>query len=217
MTPRRSARATALLAFVGMILAAQVARADDDRSELQRMRFVEHGDSLTLSASIAKLFDSAAYEALGSGFASTVEIQIWVYPKDASEPISYLKLVRSVTYDMWDEQFTVRLEGPRKPIVVATKADALKLLTTIDDLPVAQLADMPVEDIFVLAMRVDLNPVDKKTLTEVRRWLSQGNGGGLDRGGTFFGSFVSVFVNPKIAEADRTLLVHSQPFFRPKQ
>jgi len=50
----------------------------------------------------------------------------------------------------------------------------------------------------------------------VRRWLSQGTGGGLDRGGAFFGSFVSVFVNPKIAEADRVLRLRSQPFYRPK-
>ena len=65
-------------------------------------------------------------------------------------------------------------------------------------------------------MRIDLNPVSPETLTEVRRWLSQGTGGGLDRGGVFFGSFVSVFVNPKIAEADRVLRIRSQPFFRPK-
>jgi hypothetical protein len=50
----------------------------------------------------------------------------------------------------------------------------------------------------------------------VRRWLSQGTGGGLDRGGVFFGSFVSVFVNPKIADADRVLRIRSQPFYRPK-
>jgi len=69
---------------------------------------------------------------------------------------------------------------------------------------------------YMLAMEVELNPVSKETLAEVRRWLSQGTGGGLDRGGAFFGSFVSVFVNPKIAAADRVLRIRSQPFFRPK-
>jgi len=70
--------------------------------------------------------------------------------------------------------------------------------------------------VFYLRVTVQLNPVDKRTLAEVRRWLSQGTGGGLDRGGVFFGSFVSVFVNPKIAEADRVLRLRSQPFYRPK-
>ena len=66
------------------------------------------------------------------------------------------------------------------------------------------------------SLTVQLNPVSKETLAEVRRWLSQGTGGGLDRGGVFFGSFVSVFVNPKIADADRVLRIRSQPFYRPK-
>jgi hypothetical protein len=65
-------------------------------------------------------------------------------------------------------------------------------------------------------MTVLLNPVDKKTLAEVQRWLSQGTGGGLDRGGVFFGSFVSVFVHPKIADADAVVELRSQPFYRPK-
>jgi hypothetical protein len=32
----------------------------------------------------------------------------------------------------------------------------------------------------------------------------------------FFGNFVSVFVHPKIAEADRLLKLRSQPFYRPQ-
>jgi hypothetical protein len=69
--------------------------------------------------------------------------------------------------------------------------------------------------VYYIRIIAQLNPVEKETLTQVRRWLSQGNGGGLDRGGAFFGSFVSVFVNPKIAEADRVLRVRSQPFYLP--
>jgi hypothetical protein len=82
---------------------------------------------------------------------------------------------------------------------------------------VARLAALPVGQEFMLAMQAELNPVSKETLAEVRRWLSQGTGGGLDRGGAFFGSFVSVFVNPKIPEADRVLRVRSQPFYRPRR
>jgi hypothetical protein len=58
--------------------------------------------------------------------------------------------------------------------------------------------------------------VSQETLAEVRRWLSNGSGGGLDRGGAFFGSFVSVFVNLKVPEADRVLRIRSQPFYRPE-
>ena len=126
--------------------------------------------------------------------------------------------MRSIVYDLWDEDFTVKLCDICKPRKVKKQAEAFKLLTELVDEPIASLADMPEgeDNVFYLAMRLDLNPIDKKTLTEVRRWLSQGTGGGLDRGGAFFGSFVSVFVNPKIAEADRVMRLRSQPFYRPK-
>jgi hypothetical protein len=40
------------------------------------------------------------------------------------------------------------------------------------------------------------------------------NAGG---GSSFFGSFVSVFVNPKIPVSDRTLKLRSQAFYRTKR
>jgi hypothetical protein len=202
------------LVILAVALAAAPVRADDE-PEVQRMSFVERGDDLTVTASITKLFDSAAFAALGSGFLTTVEIQIWVYPKDSTEPVAYTRIKRTAVYDMWDEIFTVKTCDACKPVKVRSPAEALKLLAAIQDEPVAKLADIPYEDVYYLAIRADLNPVSKQTMAEVRRWLSQGTGGGLDRGSVFFGNFVSVFVNPKIAEADRVLRVRSQPFYRP--
>lgn len=204
----------ALIALVAIAASA----AADDKPELHRFRFIERGPTLTITANptpLAKLFDSAAYDALDSGFTSTVVIRIWIYPKDSTDPVSFVLLQRQVVYNLWDEVFELRIDG-RAPIKEKRQSEALKRLTTIEDLPVARLATLPHEQIFLLAMQVELNPVSKETLAEVRRWLSQGTGGGLDRGGAFFGSFVSVFVNPKIPEADRVLRIRSQPFYRPK-
>ena len=199
---------------LAVLLVALPARADDE-PDVQKMRFIERGEDLTVNANITKLFDSSAFSALGSGFLTTVEVQLWVYPKDSNEPIGYRLIKRSVVYDMWDEIYTVKPCDTCKPVKVKSPAEALKMLATLEDEPVAKLADIPYEDIYYLAIRADLNPVSKETMAEVRRWLSQGQGGGLDRGSVFFGNFVSVFVNPKIAEADRVLRVRSQPFFRP--
>ena len=203
--------AVMVLAFA---LIAVTARADDDTPEDQRMRFIERDEDLTVTTTISKLFDSAAYAALDSGFSATVEIQLWVYPKGSTQPIAYARLVRSVVYDLWDEIYTLRV-GERT-LRVKQKSEALKELYSLDDVPVAKLSDMPYDAIYSLAIRADLNPVSKETLAEVRRWLSQGTGGGIDHSGAFFGSFVSVFVNPKIPESDRVLRLRSQPFFRPR-
>jgi hypothetical protein len=223
VTRARTARPAiaAALALVALLGAPALALADDDRPEIQRMRFVERGDELTVSTlppgGIGKLFDTSAYEALSTGIASTVVIRIQVTPQNSNDPIAEQLIERSVVYDVWDEIYTLRLDQPggAKTIKVKYRAEALKWLTAIDDLPIARLAVLPVDQVFVLKMVVELNPVSKETLAEVRRWLSQGAGGGLDRGGAFFGSFVSVFYNPKIAEADRVLRIRSQPFFRP--
>src|SRR5262249_29624676 len=195
---------------------ATQAFADDETPEVVKMRFVERGDNLEVTTKIQKLFDEAAYGALSSGFPSTIVINTFVYPRDDKEPIAARQVVRSVVYDLWDEVYVIRLDTNAKPVKVKYQSEALKLLTSLDDIPIARLADMPFEDIFYLKLTVLLNPVDKKTLAEVQRWLSQGTGGGLDRGGVFFGSFVSVFVHPKIADADRVLYLRSQPFYRPK-
>lgn len=206
-----------LVAVIALVLVALPARADDESREVQRMRFVERGESLTATGNIAKLFDQAAYEALSSGFPSTIQIGTAVYPRNSNDPIAVRVELRTIVYDLWDEQYVIRIEGSngKRTRKVKYRAEALKILTAIDDFPIARLGDIPFEDIFYLRVTAQLNPVSKETLAEVRRWLSQGTGGGLDRGGVFFGSFVSVFVNPKIAEADRVLRIRSQPFYRP--
>lgn len=201
-----------------LLAISTIAVADDDKPEIHKFRFIERGQNLTITANptpLAKLFDSAAYEALDSGFTSTVVIRIWIYPKGSTDPVAYVLIKREVVYNLWDEVFELRIDG-KAPIKEKRQSEALKKMTTLDDVPVARLASLPYEQVYLLAMVVELNPVSKETLAEVRRWLSQGTGGGLDRGGAFFGSFVSVFVNPKIPEADRVLRVRSQPFYRPK-
>lgn len=209
----------AIVALI-VVLAGVPAAADDDdeRPMFQKLRFIERGDLLYTSVSLAKLFDRAAYEALDTGFVSTVVVRMWVYPRRSTSPVSFQLVQRQLLYNLWDEVFELRFDDPGSRRVFKEKrmAEALKRLTSLDDIPIARLGDLPPGDVFQLAVEVELNPVSKETLAQVRRWLSQGTGGGLDRGGAFFGSFVSVFVNPKIAEADRVLRIRSQPFYRPR-
>lgn len=207
-----------LVVAAALLVVAVPARAEDDKPEVQRMRFIERGQNLTATGNIAKLFDQAAYEQLSSGFPSTIQIGTAVYPRGGSDPIAVGVELRTIVYDLWDEQYVIRIEGAggKRTRKVKYRAEALKIITAIEDFPIAKLADIPYENVFYLRLTVQLNPVSKETLAEVRRWLSQGTGGGLDRGGVFFGSFVSVFVNPKIADADRVLRIRSQPFYRPK-
>jgi hypothetical protein len=216
---RRSVRSRALPLLVACAFAA-AAHADDKLVE-HDLRFIERDDLLTIASlpdkgsPLAKLFDISAYNALASGFTSTVVIRIWIYPRDSTDPVAFVLYERKALYNLWDEVYELKLDG--RITKEKRQADALKRLTSIEDLPVARLSVLPIGQEFQLAMQAELNPVSKETLAEVRRWLSQGTGGGLDRGGAFFGSFVSVFVNPKIPEADAVIRTRSQPFYRPKR
>lgn len=183
--------------------------------ERQKMDFTERGTTLYLTTSLTRLFDARAYERLENGLAATVVIRIWVYPEGKAKELGFVLLHRRCIYDLWEEIYQCALTGPdgRRTYKVKFKAAALNLLAALDQVPISDVRKGPV----VVAAIAELNPVSKETMAEVRRWLSQGSGGGLDRGGSFFGSFVSVFVNLKIPEADRVLRVRSQPYKSPNK
>jgi uncharacterized protein DUF4390 len=220
--PRRAVRAAAALLALACLagpLAAD-ARADNDAPERQTMRFIESGESLLVIASITKIFDATAYERLDSGLRSTLVIRVYVYRDGKQEPVAYQLLRRQVVYDVWDEVYEVRLEGPggRRDLRLKTRADALKAMTELDGLVIAPLADIRLEEHHVLGIVVELNPVSAETLAEIRRWLTQrATSTGLESDSSFFGSFVSVFVNPPLDQADRVIRIQSQPFFRPRR
>ncbi len=200
------------------MLAVQPAAADDGGLEKQTMKFTERGTSIYVTGNVTSLFDARAYDKLENGLASTVVIRLWVYPENRAQPTGFVLLHRKCVYDLWGEIYACALSGPtgRRTYKVKFRAEALKMMTGLDQVPIADIKDVAFEERYVVAAVAELNPVSKETLAEVRRWLSEGSGGGLDRGGSFFGSFVSVFVNLKIPEADRVVRVRSQPFFRPR-
>jgi hypothetical protein len=213
-------RATRVLPLLfGLLLAsARLAAAQDGGLEKQNMKFTERGTSIYVTGNVTSVFDARAYDKLENGLTSTVVIRLWVYPENRAKPTGFVLLHRTCVYDLWGETYSCALSGPtgRRTYKVKFKAEALKMLTGIDQTPIADVKDVSLEERYVVAVVAELNPVSKETLAEVRRWLSEGSGGGLDRGGSFFGSFVSVFVNLKIPEADRVVRIRSQPFFRPR-
>lgn len=207
--------ALAAIALVAVALTATPAAADDP---ITKMKFAERGNSIFVTTDVTSVFDLASYERIEYGLPSTVVVRIWVYPEGSKRPVAFQLLHREVVYDLWDEVYQVALQGPsgRRVYTVKYQHEALTLIGALDQIPIADVASLAYDTRYVVAVIAELNPVSAETLAEVRRWLSDGAGGGLDRGGSFFGSFVSVFVNLKIPEADRVLRLRSQPFYRPR-
>ena len=201
-----------------LAVAPSVARADEDVSEeARKMDFSEARGNLAVTTTISDLFDEAAYEELGSGVASVVVVRFLVHRRGEVEPTAFALAKVRVVYDHWDEEYSVQVEGPLGGSRSKHKrrSAALSAVTTFDKFPIAPLNKISVGPHFVLSVIVELNPVSPELLAELRRWLTKPAGQErLDAGSSFFGSFVSVFVNPKLADADRVVKYKSQPFFR---
>ena len=195
------------------------ARADEgDDVVVRRFRFAEKGKSLTVSVSFTDVFDERLLRELETGVATTVVLRAYVYPdgKDAL-PVAFTTATLRVVYDIWEEVYEVQIEDARgrRKFVEASKAEALKRVTTLAGFAVAPLATLPIGDYFFVGMVVEVNPVSEELLAEVRRWLARDADKQRAAGeSSFFGSFVSVFVNPKIPVSDRTLKLRSQAFYR---
>jgi hypothetical protein len=209
----------ALAISAAVAIAAPEARADDG-VELRRMSFAERGGNLTVTTSFTELFDAGAYERLDSGVASLIVVRLYVYKKGEEMPISFVLANIRIAYELWDKIYEVRFEGPLgiRELRFNRRSDAFRAITSLERFPVAPLSRVAVGPHYFLGMVVELNPISRELLAEVRKWLSQRPGRSrLNAGSSFFGSFVSIFVNPKLAEADRILKLRSQPFYRTRR
>lgn len=200
---------------LAVVCGAQLAYAQEATSK--RMSFYEGRGRLTVSLKFSELFDARAFERLSSGFPTTVVVRGWVYRKGQDLPVSFTLASFRVVYDLWDEVYVVRKDGPdgRTTRRLRRRSEVLSSITTLSRFAIARLEQVAVGPHHYLGLVVELNPVSEELLAETRRWLSRPAGKGrLDVSSSFFGSFVSVFVNPKLREADRVLRYRSQPFYR---
>lgn len=198
-----------------LVLGAGAAHADEVRT--RRMRFAERGGNLVVTTSFPELFRGDAAAKLASGFPTTVVVRLYVFRSDRELPSSFALATSQVVYDLWGETYSVRIDRPggSRSLRTASRAEVVSTVTRIEELPVASLEQVPIGPHHFLAVVVELNPVSEELLAEVRRWLTRPAGASrLDTSSSFFGSFVSVFVNPKLERADRVIRLRSQPFYR---
>lgn len=180
------------------------------------MSFTETGGLVQVATSATRLFDAAAFEKLDAGFPTVVVLNVALFKLGGAKPEREFTLRRQAIYDMWDERYLVQLtQGQQsRNVRVVYRADALRLLTDIDALTIGTATQLPLGQTYQLKLRATLNPVSRDAVRQAREWLSAGAGGGVDRGGSFFGSLVSVFMRADGIAADRELVFVSQPFYR---
>ncbi|MBI4512312.1 MAG: DUF4390 domain-containing protein [Deltaproteobacteria bacterium] len=203
---------------LALTLAPVRAWADEPRAVgARRLEIHERGHKLTVSGTFTDVFDQVLLERLSSGFATTILVRAYLFRKGQRAPISQSAATVRVIYDLWDEAYLVQVRDPtgERNSRHATRAEALRTATSLQGFPIADLSVVGLGVSHQLAVIVEVNPLSQEVIADVRRWLARPSAGtSLAGRSSFFGSFVSVLVNPKIEEAESTLRFRSQWFTR---
>ena len=201
-----TARGALALLFTALLCSPSPAAAE----EVRTVRTSRSGDTLTVAFSVSDLLDEAAQEELESGLPTRIALRITLRSEDATEGVRASIRTCEVTYDLWDEVFHVHIEDERqsKWYDATSRNDALRLCTVIRDTKI-EVTGLP-SGRYVIGVVAELNPVSTAMLEGLRAWLRVPASAG--EGQSFFGSFVAIFINRRIGEADRTLRFRSEPF-----
>ncbi|HEY4185246.1 MAG TPA: DUF4390 domain-containing protein [Polyangia bacterium] len=212
----RLGRALALMSALG----ATVARAEVPPP--RQVGLAIHDRTLSLSVGLQDLFTPAARDRLTSGFATRVLVRVQLLRQNDPEPLAVAFQRVEIVYDIWDESFRVRTTrgpGTDRLFDVKTVDQALRAATALVQFPIEMEQALRPGEHYTLAVRGDLNPLSPELMGEVRRWLRQPAGtqrrAGSGGGDSFFGNFVTVFVNPQIEDSEHQVRFVSQTFEAP--
>jgi hypothetical protein len=202
----------ALLACA-LCLGALAARADEPEVPTRPVRFVEKDGHVFISVAYPELFDGDLLDQLSSGFAQTLIVRLYVYPEGDDAALWFTSATFRALYAQWDEVYLVRIRDPsgEKNLTERARAAALVDLTTLRELPLCPTSVLEQGRGYFVGVIVEVNPVTHELVAEVRKWLTRPRGGAVGTD-SLFGSFVSIFANPKVPEADKTLRFRSPTF-----
>jgi hypothetical protein len=213
---RRLAASCAAASAVLLALGAAPAGAVDPLPT--RLTGIESGGGkLLVSVGLQDLITGAARQRLASGFATRILIRVYLHQEGVTEPVAVSFQRAEIVYDLWDEKYRLRLArntGAEVQRDARTADEAIWQSCALWRFAVADVRQLQRGRRYFLAFRADLNPISEELMADVRRWLVQPPRGqrGVGAGDSVFGSFVSIFVNPRVEDSERQVRFLSQTF-----
>jgi hypothetical protein len=214
---RNGLKGALIVSAIVLATTAAMTEALADEFRLKRARFEQSAGEIRLTVGFRELFDAALLRQLRSGFATTVVMRLEIRSLPQGDLVAVaIRSVRAV-YDLWQEKFIVVAESPQQSFTAKFErvGDVVDRLTSFWRFPLLQASKLRLKQRYLVRGLVEVNPMNPELLKEVRRWLR--NPQRRQRSGTgesFFGSFVSVFVNDRVSRAERTFKFRTQPFER---
>ena len=172
-------------------------------------RFTVENNRVSVAVDVSDLIDDNAKRKLDSGLATTLVARAYLVREGSSRAEALALQTVRTAYDLWDEVYVTELSGESGARVFRDKKreDAIHRIAWLSlSFPLAANAR------YRVAWVVELNPVSKELLAQVRKWLSRPREGAPMDGESYFGSFVSLFVNRKIGDAEKVLQFRTQVY-----
>lgn len=201
-----------LLLGVALLFCASVALAE---AALQQRRFgieLQRG-GLVISYSAADLMNKRAQEKLDSGLPQRVVVQHFAYESGRSLPLAAGGHSCKIVFDLWQGVYRVEYEQlglAPSAFAFRTRAEVIERCLVMRRFPVGVAEDVARKQRIYIGSLIELNPLSTSTVARIRRWLARPRGEYNVESKSFFGSFVSLFVNDRIGNAERVLRLRSQ-------
>jgi hypothetical protein len=202
------------LVLVFALLSSLASRAAAEAPVQSRKMGIESSTAgLALFYSARDLINADAQRKLDSGLPQRIVVQHFVYARGRAEPIAISGHSCRIVYDLWQAVYRVEYElfgVGVSAFAYRTRAEVIDRCLVMRGFPLGQAPDMSNASRVYVASLIELNPLSNTTLARIRRWLARPRGDYNVEGKSFFGSFVSLFVNDRIGAAERVLRLRSQ-------
>jgi len=186
----------------------------DATVQLRRMGVHPHkegGVAITYSAS--DLMNRQAQEKLDSGLPQRIVVQHFVYASGRNEALAAGGHSCKIVYDLWQALYRVEYEQlglSPNALAFRTRAEVMERCLVMRSFALGGPAELENKKSVYVGSLIELNPLSTSTVARIRRWLSRPRGEYNVETKSFFGSFVSLFVNDRIGTAERVLRLRSQ-------
>lgn len=185
----------------------------DDAVRSRKMGIVFRDGAPRIYYTARDLIDAAAQKKLDSGLPQRIVVQHFIYGKNPDSALAAGGHSCKIVYDLWQAIYRVDHEvigGSVTSVGLRTRQEVLDRCLIMQAFPLGEASDyVGVPRVYVASL-LQLNPLSTTTVARIRRWLARPRSDFNVESRSFFGSFVSLFVNDRIGAAERVLRLRSQ-------
>ncbi|MBU1240531.1 hypothetical protein KKF84_08005 [Myxococcota bacterium] len=180
-----------------LLAAAPEIRAKSPQLEIRKQEVYSRISLPNLNTAFVK-------KRMKSGLTQRLLYKLSLYRKGEIKPLAgYIRYCK-ITYDLWDEQYTLVCVTPKSRVKQKfEKVKKLMAALATVSMVVMKKSQVVKTAVYSMKVNVQLNPISPKLLKKVRLWMRQSESAAV--GTNYVGSFLSLFISKDIGGNDLNL------------